>query len=162
MWGTDVTLFSLTSLREESRSLQISDSPACVHLCPRLKQTCFSIVALIRPSEASAAKSQGPSLQFCRNYPLLFGVLPQELKILVQVLNSSRRNRWCNCTLIGRTHAGTSAIFDRLSVNTHSHPLIKATNGPIINVNTLTKKADNILQAGELHSAMDEDLRCYT
>lgn len=36
----------------------------------------------------------------------------------------------------------------------------KGTNGPIIHVNTQQKKADNILQDGELHSAMDEDLWC--
>lgn len=35
--------------------------------------------------------------------------------------NSSSWNQWCNCTLIGWTHASTSAIFDRLSVNTHTH-----------------------------------------
>lgn len=81
--------------------------------------TCFSIVALIRPS--SAANSQGPSLVFCRNYPFLFVFLPKELNILVLVLNSSSRNQRCNCTLAGWTHASTSAIFDRLSVNTQTH-----------------------------------------
>lgn len=71
--GTDVTLFSLTSLREESRSLQISDITACVHLFTWLKQT-------LRRSEASAADWRGPSLLFHWKYLLSFFFLTQELK----------------------------------------------------------------------------------